>query len=283
MRKSAITALGAAALLLAVGCAASSTPATGSAPAGSAPAGSTPAGSTPAGSASPAATHHARHALTVVHDPGEVTGTLSGPCQTRHHGMLPDRSCTPGSIDPAVTQANIGSTICRSGYTTTVRPPESETEAFKFGTAEPAYGQSGVSGELDHLVPLELGGSNDATNLWVESGSIPNPKDAVEDALNNEVCAGTLSLRAAQREIARNWLTVAHQLGLATGSAPAQAPPPSTSPATGGGACHPTTSSGNCYEPGEFCPTADAGMTGVAGDGKVITCKLVSGRYHWED
>jgi hypothetical protein len=45
--------------------------------------------------------------------------------------------------------------------------------------------------------------------------------------------------------------------------------------------CHPTTSSGNCYEPGEFCPEADAGMTGVAGDGKTITCVMESGRYHW--
>jgi hypothetical protein len=45
--------------------------------------------------------------------------------------------------------------------------------------------------------------------------------------------------------------------------------------------CHPTTSSGNCYEPGEFCPTADAGMHGVAGDGEAIVCILESGRYHW--
>jgi hypothetical protein len=47
--------------------------------------------------------------------------------------------------------------------------------------------------------------------------------------------------------------------------------------------CNPKTPSGNCYEPGEYCPEADAGMAGVAGDGKTITCKMVSGRYHWED
>jgi hypothetical protein len=219
--------------------------------------------------------------LLTVHDPGEVTGSLSGPCHARHGGILPDPSCTPGSVDPAVTQANIGSTICRSGYTETVRPPESQTEQFKFGVAEPAYGQGGVSGELDHLVPLELGGSNDATNLWVERGSIPNPKDAVENALNREVCDGLMSLRHAQVLIARNWLHAAAVAGQPTGSAPA----PAQSPAAGdgGSGCHPTTSAGNCYEPGEFCPTADAGMTGLAGDGKTITCKLVSGRYHWED
>jgi hypothetical protein len=225
--------------------------------------------------------------LLTVHDPGEVTGSLSGPCHARHHGELADPSCTPGSVDPAVTQADIGSTICQSGYTETVRPPESQTGQFKWNVAEPAYGQSNVRGELDHLVPLELGGSNDATNLWVEAGPLPNPKDAVEDALNREVCDGTLSLRAAQREIARNWLAVAQQLGQPTGSGPAQAPAAqapaaSTGPGTGGG-CHPTASTGNCYEPGEFCPHADAGMTGVAGDGKAITCEQINGYYRWED
>src|SRR5207248_165128 len=108
--------------------------------------------------------HHGHHqhgsaagGLVVVHDPGRVTGKLTGHCRARRNGLLPDRSCTPGAIDPAVTQATIGSTICRSGYTDTVRPPESQTETFKFDVAEPAYGQHDVHGELDHLVPLELG------------------------------------------------------------------------------------------------------------------------------
>ena len=52
---------------------------------------------------------------------------------------------------------------------------------------------------------------------------------------------------------------------------------------SGGPGCYPKAPSGNCYEPGEFCLQADASMTGVAGDGKAITCELVSGRYHWED
>ncbi len=171
-----------------------------------------PPGATPTAAADKAG--HRVHGLFAVHDPGEVTGTLAGPCRTRHHGELPDRSCTPGAIDPAVTQANIGSTICRSGYTTTVRPPESQTEKFKWDVAEPAYGQHDVSGELDHEIPLELGGANDARNLWVEAGSIPNPKDAVEDALNRAVCDGKVKLRAAQTAIAQNWLTAEAALGL---------------------------------------------------------------------
>ena len=63
--------------------------------------------------------------------------------------------------------------------------------------------------------------------------------------------------------------------------APARAPAPSSAAPPAPAGCHPTTSSGNCYEPGEFCPEADAGMTGTAGDGERITCILESGRYHW--
>jgi hypothetical protein len=177
--------------------------------------------------------HSIAGGLLAVHDPGQVTGTVTGPCRTRDHGLLPDRSCTPGAIDPAVTQATIGSTICRAGYTDSVRPPESQTEAFKWDVAVPAYGQHDVPGELDHLVPLELGGDNDAANLWVEVGPIPNPKDAVEYALNQQVCDGRISLRAAQREIARNWLTAAAALGIsvpAAGNEPSPGRRPSPTP-----------------------------------------------------
>lgn len=172
--------------------------------------------------------------LVEVHDPSQVTGSLTGPCHARDHGRLPDRHCTPGGIDPAVTQANIWSTICVSGYTATVRPPESQTEAFKFAQAYPAYGlPSGTESELDHLVPLELGGDNAAANLWPEAGSVPNAKDSVENALHQAVCDGKVSLSSAQHAIARDWETAESRLGIgALAPAPgtqAPAPRPSTS------------------------------------------------------
>ena len=166
-----------------------------------------PPGATPTATADGA--DHPVHGLFAVHDPGEVTGTLAGPCRARHHGELPDRSCTPGAVDPAVTQANIGSTICRSGYTATVRPPESQTGKFKWDVAEPAYGQHDVSGELDHEVPLELGGANDARNLWVENyrGFLnAGDKDRLENYLHDAVCSGQMRLRAAQEAIAADWV-----------------------------------------------------------------------------
>jgi hypothetical protein len=156
--------------------------------------------------------------LKKVHDPGHVTGTIHGICTSRDHGQLPDPRCTPGSIDPAVTQADIRSTICKKGWTATVRPPESQTERFKYDVAYPAYRTPrSERTELDHLVPLELGGSNDATNLWPESPPTPNPKDKVENALNHAVCDGRVSLAAAQRAIAADWLTAEKKLGLSGG------------------------------------------------------------------
>jgi hypothetical protein len=178
------------------------------------------AGFGPAALAAPAAPAvPAGHGLKKVHDPGRVTGTIYGHCAYRDHGQLPDPRCTPGSVDPDVTRADMGSTICKKGWTATVRPPEAQTERFKYDVAYLAYGTpSAERTELDHLVPLELGGSNDATNLWPEYPPTPNPKDSVEDALNAAVCDGRVSLTAAQNAIASDWLTAERRLGLvATG------------------------------------------------------------------
>lgn len=80
------------------------------------------------------------HGLKQVRDPGRVTGTLHGRCYYRDRGQLPDPRCTPGSVDPAVTQRDLYSTICKSGYTKKVRPPDPQTGAFKYNVAYPHYG-----------------------------------------------------------------------------------------------------------------------------------------------
>lgn len=153
---------------------------------------------------------------------GHVTGTAPTSCQERRatDGQpLPDRSCTPGVVSTAVSQSNIGSTICHSGYTQTVRPPESDTERFKQKIMI-AYHEPGPLSdyELDHLVSLELGGSNDAGNLWPEHNDHPkgaiNSKDLVENALNKAVCDNQVTLAAAQNAIATDWTTALATLGL---------------------------------------------------------------------
>lgn len=137
---------------------------------------------------------------------------------------LPDRACTPGAVSPAVTQQNLASTICRTGYTATVRPPVSVTTPEKRGNAAAyAYGGTLYDAELDHLVSLELGGSpNDVRNLWVEppspghrAGAGPNnPKDGVESRLHRAICSGSVTLAQAQEAIVTDWSTALKSLGL---------------------------------------------------------------------
>ncbi|MEY9850216.1 hypothetical protein [Streptacidiphilus sp. MAP5-3] len=139
---------------------------------------------------------------------------------------LPDPRCTPGAINPAVTQANLRQTLCRhGGYTAGVRPPRQVTDAEKRLNAR-SYGYTGrlSDAEYDHLVPLGVGGDpNDPRNLWVEppspghvSGSgTANPKDDVESAVHDAVCSGQVTLQAAQQAIASDWTTALDALGIA--------------------------------------------------------------------
>jgi len=130
--------------------------------------------------------------------------------------------CTPGALNPAVTQATIYSTICKSGWTSTIRPSSSITSKEKKASLS-AYGiKSSTSGyEYDHDVSLELGGAaNDPRNLWPEPdypgvthSFYLNPKDHVEDALNHLVCNKQMTLSQAQHLIATNWVAAYHTYG----------------------------------------------------------------------
>lgn len=148
---------------------------------------------------------------TVVVQVTKTTGCVTS-------GGLPDSACTPGAVDTRVAQTNIGSTICIKGYTQTVRPPVSVTNKIKQAQML-AYGDtdSPANYELDHLIPLELGGCPDCvTNLWPEpyAGALgAKKKDIVEDYLHKQVCGGLLSLESAQTEIANNWVAVYQRLG----------------------------------------------------------------------
>jgi hypothetical protein len=109
---------------------------------------------------------------------------------------------SPGVINPDVTQANIDSTICLRGWTKTIRPPTSYTNALK----QKQMREYGVGGSLsdyqeDHLISLELGGHpTDPRNLWPEPYPRASEVDSIENDLNDKVCAGELSLDDAQRK-----------------------------------------------------------------------------------
>jgi hypothetical protein len=108
---------------------------------------------------------------------------------------------TPGVLNPDVTQATIRATICKHGWTRTVRPPVSYTNELKARQLV----QYGLHGPLsafqeDHLVSLELGGNpTDPRNLWPEPYPRAAAVDQIENELNGQVCTGKLTLAEAQR------------------------------------------------------------------------------------
>jgi hypothetical protein len=132
--------------------------------------------------------------------------TRSSRCHLRHNSELPDRACSPGAYYSGATR----SAICRSGYAHNVRNVSEATKAavyVEYGIRQ----HSAASYEVDHLVPLELGGSNARANLFPEAAT-PKPgfheKDRLENWAHARLCAGSMGLRTVQREFAQDWLAL---------------------------------------------------------------------------
>lgn len=125
--------------------------------------------------------------------------------------VLPDPARTPGALNPAVTQANIATTVCKSGWTKTIRPTVSYTNKLKAQQlAAIGPGIDPHSVEEDHLVSLQLGGDpRSPANLWPEPWDGPwgaRRKDVLETFLKRAVCRGEITLERAQTEIRGDWI-----------------------------------------------------------------------------
>ena len=130
--------------------------------------------------------------------------------------VVQNKSVTPGVINKTVTQANIATTVCKVGWTKTIRPTVTYTNKLKDSQLKTTYasytkmwGPSPANYEEDHLISLQLGGDpSDPKNLWPEpyAGNGARKKDVTETALKRLVCAGTLKLADAQKAIL-NWPT----------------------------------------------------------------------------
>jgi hypothetical protein len=118
---------------------------------------------------------------------------------------------TPGVVNPDVTQATIGGTICARGWTRTIRPPTSYTSALKLEQMrEYGVGGSPTGYQEDHLISLELGGDpRDPRNLWPEPRPRAEDVDRIENELNQKICSGSISLRDGQLRIS----AIKHQDG----------------------------------------------------------------------
>jgi len=144
--------------------------------------------------------------------PSVTLGRATKRAHCRVRGPLPDPRCTPGAI---FTRASRGA-ICRRGYAGRVRDVSASLKRKVYASYGIRHHKRG-SYEVDHLVSLELGGSNDEANLFPEAAD-PRPgfheKDRLENRLHALVCKGRESLRTAQRRIAGNWLAEYRRLGM---------------------------------------------------------------------
>jgi len=123
------------------------------------------------------------------------------PHHRRPPGVLASISLTPGVVNPDVSQVTITSTICKEGWTRTIRPPTSYTNELKLRQLR-EYGERGPPSayQEDHLISLELGGHpTDPRNLWPEPYPRASEVDGMENDLNEQVCSGDLSLAEAQQ------------------------------------------------------------------------------------
>lgn len=117
--------------------------------------------------------------------------------------IYPNRTLTPG----AIMSSNI-TQICTSGYSASVRDVSQATKDAVYIEYKLSPEQPTGAFEIDHLISLETGGSNDITNLWPQPAE-PLPgyhqKDTLENYLHKQVCDGKMSLKEAQSIQANNW------------------------------------------------------------------------------
>ena len=117
---------------------------------------------------------------------------------------MPDPQLTPGA-----TLDVTNDDICVPGYAKKVRnvPAAVKQQAYTaYGITRHAPGEY----EVDHLISLELGGSNALQNLWPQSYQTQpwnaHVKDHLENELHRLVCAGQVALATAQHDIATDWI-----------------------------------------------------------------------------
>ena len=116
--------------------------------------------------------------------------------------QIPSSFQTPGNKSKA-NEAQ----ICAADYEASVKP----MAKWQRDQALERYGKrpEDFTGELDHLIPISLGGTNDPDNLWPIPASKdmgPEQKKALDAKLHELVCNKTVKLKDAQDSIKKDWV-----------------------------------------------------------------------------
>lgn len=155
--------------------------------------------------------------------------------------VLPDAEVTPGAVFDDVESDD----ICDIHYTQSVRQP-------RFNDKVEAFARYGISihdrdvYEVDHLVPVGLGGTNALENLWPQpnDGATGAPaKNQLEQELRTRVCGGDLTLKEAQTAISADWWQAYESYVGPIDVSPATEPEPVTSSTEGSSVANGTSCS----------------------------------------
>ncbi|MGA2424942.1 MAG: hypothetical protein ABSG07_13135 [Terriglobales bacterium] len=139
-------------------------------------------------------------------------------CKTRTQNgkPVPDPNCTPGAINPSITASMLKNSAFRTGCIRNQATTEEKKRAtYGWYKIPPPASNTGETQtcELDHLIPLYLGGADTLVNIWPQCGpdSVAlddrffKEKDKVEYYLGQQVRQGNMGLAEAQHGIATDW------------------------------------------------------------------------------
>ena len=119
--------------------------------------------------------------------------------------LRPNNVLTPGVIGESRV-----SVVCQTGYSKMIRHTPGSLKAAVYS----AYGFSPKTCghcEIDHRIPLELGGADVKANLWPESYDTEpwnaRTKDHLENLIRRKVCREhSLSLAEGQEIFKKDWI-----------------------------------------------------------------------------
>lgn len=118
----------------------------------------------------------------------------------------PNKDLTPGAVVPNATKE----LVCKPGYSRSMRDELTNDEKKAvYRRYDMDYDSEHY--QIDHLIPISIGGSNDITNLWpqpIERNIGFLGKQQVANYLHNEVCAGRMEISVAQEKIKKDWHAV---------------------------------------------------------------------------
>lgn len=133
---------------------------------------------------------------------GIISVALAALLSSAASADMPNHGITPGDV--ADRDSGL---VCRLGEARRERNvPYRVRDRVYLAYGIPRGHRKGLY-RIDHLIPLELGGSNRPSNLWPQTYRDSKLKDRVEGELHEAVCGGAMTLDAAQRAIAKDWHT----------------------------------------------------------------------------